>query len=131
MKLFVYGTLKRGKSAHSLMKHCEFLGETILPGYSLYRQGGLPVLVIDHVNTVTGEVYRIPEYDESPTDPHHGGKVSVVGILDQYEGYISKDNPSNLYNRVKAYTVDQEMVDVYVYNGQPSDEAEFLIDGVW
>ncbi len=119
MKLFVYGTLKSDKPAAHLMAGCDYLGETYLPDYALYRDQGLPVLVKDATSMVKGEVYKVP----SPSP--------ILERIDRYEGFISEDNENNLYDRVKAYTVDQEMVYVYIFNGPLTTWAERIEHGEW
>jgi gamma-glutamylcyclotransferase (GGCT)/AIG2-like uncharacterized protein YtfP len=43
--LFVYGTLKRGGSRHSLLKDCPFLGHALAKGFALYDLGAYPGMV--------------------------------------------------------------------------------------
>ena len=58
--LFVYGTLKRGGSRHSLLKGCPFLGRALAKGFALYDLGAYPGMVPGD-GVVRGEVYEIPE----------------------------------------------------------------------
>jgi gamma-glutamylcyclotransferase (GGCT)/AIG2-like uncharacterized protein YtfP len=58
--LFVYGTLKRGGSRHSLLKGCHFLGHALAKGFALYDLGAYPGMVPGD-EVVRGEVYAIPE----------------------------------------------------------------------
>jgi gamma-glutamylcyclotransferase (GGCT)/AIG2-like uncharacterized protein YtfP len=58
--LFVYGTLKRGGSRHSLLKGCPFLGHALAKGFALYDLGAYPGMVPGD-GVVRGEVYEIPE----------------------------------------------------------------------
>jgi gamma-glutamylcyclotransferase (GGCT)/AIG2-like uncharacterized protein YtfP len=43
--LFVYGTLKRGGSRHSLLEGCPFLGHALARGFALYDLGAYPGIV--------------------------------------------------------------------------------------
>ena len=105
MKIFCYGTLKRGRSNHYKMKSAKFLGEAFITGYQLHQ---CPAITPKKDGIVYGEVYEIDEallktldrfeghneqspqhslyrrtpmgcfmndYDKSPTDPTHGGKI--------------------------------------------------------
>lgn len=58
--VFVYGTLKKGRANHDLLKGEEYLGEYYTgPGYRLYNLG-LPYLHEDGVSEgCTGELYLI------------------------------------------------------------------------
>ncbi len=55
--LFVYGTLKRGGSRHSLLKGCPFLGHALAKGFALYDLPGM----VPGDGIVRGEVYEVPE----------------------------------------------------------------------
>ena len=63
MKLFVYGTLKRGCSNHDWMRGQTFLAEGItLPDYRLFDLGGYPGLVRAAQGegvAVSGEVWEV------------------------------------------------------------------------
>ena len=88
-KLFVYGTLKKGKGNH----------DRILSGYDikitpawtygeLYDLGWYPALTQGN-NKVYGELI---EFD----DPE------ILMKIDWLEGFRRKDSPSNFYDRVKT-----------------------------
>ena len=62
MRVFVYGTLKRGGSNHAWMRDQIFVGEAFtLPRYRLYDLGGYPGLVLDPAQglSVQGEVWEV------------------------------------------------------------------------
>lgn len=65
MKVFVYGTLRRGGRFNYLLNNSQFEGKALIFGYDLYDLGGdVPGIVAapqlsNHVNIVAGEVYSI------------------------------------------------------------------------
>ncbi len=60
MKLFVYGTLKKGAKNHFFLKDALFIGYKVLGGYSLYDiEHGFPLMFEDSGGSVYGEVYEI------------------------------------------------------------------------
>ena len=65
MLVFVYGTLKRGYSNHSLLSSSEYLGaySTATSNFSLYCNGKYPLLVrsLSADTNVHGELYRVDE----------------------------------------------------------------------
>ena len=69
MKLFVYGTLRRGERAHRLLGGAPLVahGRTE-PRFRLVDMGGYPALVEGGATAVAGEIYdvadaRVPELD--------------------------------------------------------------------
>jgi gamma-glutamylcyclotransferase (GGCT)/AIG2-like uncharacterized protein YtfP len=77
IRVFVYGTLKRGQRNHRVLAGQRFLGEaTTAPRYRLYDRGPYPCLVEDRANgvPVQGEVWvvdaetlgRLDAYEEVP-----------------------------------------------------------------
>lgn len=60
MKLFVYGTLKRGGHLSYYLDECEFLGTaTTPPVFRLFDLGYYPALVFADGYPITGEVYEV------------------------------------------------------------------------
>jgi len=58
--VFVYGTLKRGRSNHRLMRGARLLGTHVTdPRFTLIDLGGYPGAVEGGETAVHGEVYRI------------------------------------------------------------------------
>ncbi len=71
--VLVYGTLKRGCSAHGLLRPAVYMGRGVAWGYTLLAEGRYPVAVEAPAGCrVVGEVYRVP--------------ASVLARLDRYEG---------------------------------------------
>ena len=61
MKLFVYGTLKKGGSNHHFLKDCNFVRHEVLQDHAIYAPKGFsfPLLIQSKGDKVYGEVYRI------------------------------------------------------------------------
>lgn len=72
--IFVYGTLKKGKSNHNWLKQIEnkFIGDALTNDkHALYNSGyGYPFLVknIDFGHRIQGEIYEINEVDLNVLD---------------------------------------------------------------
>jgi gamma-glutamylcyclotransferase (GGCT)/AIG2-like uncharacterized protein YtfP len=112
MKLFVYGTLKQGRSNHRLMHGAKFLGKAYILGYQLHQ---CPAITPKEGGIVYGELYEV--------------ESSHVAMLDKFEGHNSHHPESSLYKRteMKAYPKHNHEIEelgvacsVYVYN-QPCD----------
>ncbi len=77
MKLFIYGTLKRGGSNHAYLAGQKFLGPArTAPGYTLYSLGDYPGMVAHATDRdgVQGEVWSV--------DAH------CLAQLDELEGLV-------------------------------------------
>lgn len=126
MKVFVYGTLKKGYHNHRLLKEAEYLGEAELKGYKIYDLPyGYPCIMKSEKNEVSvkGEVYLINDY--------------ILDRLDLLEGYRDKVNKKgNLYNRELKEVIkgDNEVIKVFVYEWGREELPERAIlckDGKW
>jgi gamma-glutamylcyclotransferase (GGCT)/AIG2-like uncharacterized protein YtfP len=95
VRLFVYGTLKRGFVREDLMAGA-ILEEraTTQCGYALHDLGDYPALVAATEGTVVGEVYSV--------DPEH------LDALDRYEGC------PELYRRESILLQDGSRAEAYV-----------------
>ena len=112
-KIFVYGTLKKGKQFNYLLNKAKFIGnaETV-ERYSLYFDG-IPYLVkSDEVSHVKGEVYELDS--------------ELLKMIDEFE-----EHP-NYYVRemVKVKLTDGEVVSVWAYffhekRGKLIDSGEY------
>lgn len=94
MKVFVYGTLKRGGVLHSNIKHCKYLGVDKIHNFAMFKLGWFPAVVptIDARECVYGEIYEVDK--------------TVLDKLDAIEG------KGVLYNRT---TVDTKYGDAMMY----------------
>lgn len=99
MKVFVYGTLKKGYGLNSLLKNAEPLGSAQVAGYKLVYSGDKQSFpfAIENVGTrIIGEVYDI------------GDDIRTRNSLDGVEG------SPNWYLRTKVMTTEGELVEMYV-----------------
>lgn len=111
MKLFVYGTLRRGERAHALLGAARFLGQAWTePRFRLVDMGGYPALVEGGSLRVLGEIYEI--------DP------AQMDALDAYE-----DCP-RLYRHAQL-TLDGHEVTTYVLVAEHARGMPELSDGDW
>jgi gamma-glutamylcyclotransferase (GGCT)/AIG2-like uncharacterized protein YtfP len=108
-KFFVYGTLKTGHGANSILQgRAEFIDEDRIEG-SLYNMGAFPGFQASGSGMVQGEVWEVTD-DKLPT------------MLDSYEGY------PHLYTRERVRTEKGYNAWVYIIN----NPSEALIEeGVW
>jgi len=64
IKIFVYGTLKRGHYNHGRCgldgAGVSFIGQEYIDGYTLYRRYNLPYAVKEKGKRIKGEVYEVP-----------------------------------------------------------------------
>lgn len=109
--VFVYGTLKKGKSAHKFLKDCEFRGDYDIAG-TMYGHGKVsyPMIKLGGDYRVHGEIYHVPE--------------DVIGILDRYEGH------PHLYKRQQLTHEDGWELWVYEYQGDVSG-MDVITSGVF
>lgn len=114
--LFVYGTLKKGFSAHRILKQAPaaFLGEAkTKPEYHLYDVGSFPGIIIDATSDggVHGELYQVPE--------------AAFKNLDRYEcvstGLFRRDE-IELEDGTKAYA--------YIFNSNVENAVK-IDEGIW
>lgn len=112
MRVFVYGTLKKGQSNNYLLEGAEFLGEyRTPPKYSLYSLGQYPAMSVKDLGVaVLGEVYQVD--------------TKTLGLLDLLEGV------PDLYKRITMSCGKYGKCHVYVMDNIPA-RARVLIRGVW
>lgn len=120
-KIFVYGTLKKGKHNHSIIKGSKLIGNGVIRGYKLYHTPyGFPAIFKcdDKNEIVVGEIYEVTE--------------EVARDVDMLEGYFSPNNPRNLYE--KMYTVDiirDIPIEVYAMNDRMLNEDFIKCNPIW
>lgn len=56
--VFVYGTLKKGRSNHSVIQAGKFISDAVLDGGLMFTTPGFPVL-FDGPNKIYGELYLV------------------------------------------------------------------------
>lgn len=73
IKVFVYGTLMRGRGNHAFyLGNQRFLGIAELEGYALYDLGSFPGIIAESAETVRGELYEIDAQCLSQLDKLEG-----------------------------------------------------------
>jgi gamma-glutamylaminecyclotransferase len=111
MKVFVYGTLRRGQTAHHLLRGARFIDTARTePEYTLLDMGTYPALVSGGETAVLGEIYEI--------------EADALAELDRYE-----DAP-RLYRRVLTPIGGHEVF-VYLLCAEPGSNWPKLPHGDW
>lgn len=121
IRVFVYGTLKKGNGLHRLIergKHEDLGRNYIETNYMLADMGAYPALCADLYEPtsryrVYGEVYAVDQ--------------ETLAALDFAEGH------PHFYTRVKVETEEPKMkVWTYVLKGRAEEYAEdWIEDGIW
>ena len=111
VRLFVYGTLKRGFPAERYLQEAQFQGTaTTAPGYALHDLGAYPGLIVAAgAGTVSGELYSV-----SPED---------LTRLDRYEGAD--------YSRERIVLSDGSVAEAYVTPASSVAGTPRIEGGVW
>lgn len=114
----VYGTLRYGGSANSLMRGAKLMGSDTVKG-SLYNMGAFPAFKRDSKQIVVVDLYKLPE---------DGGEL--LKRMDRYEGFVDGHPDESLYTRQQIITDNGIVCWVYVYCYDVHEEL--LIDsGDW
>ena len=112
MKLFVYGTLKRGYYNHkSLMKGAKYLGDAKLDGYCIFNLGSYPGIMPKPGFFVWGELFEITD--------------DMLDPLDRLEGHPT------LYKRTAVSIGNMGDAWVYVYQNKHGFSRPIIETGVW
>lgn len=114
MKVFVYGTLKRGYNNHKLLNNAEFVGEKIIPGFRLfYSHGevGFPVAQKDDSSSVKGEIYEVNDFK----------------VLDQLEGEGFMYDRIFIDNDTQMYVGNKRFWDFSGLTSCPKDENNIFV----
>lgn len=115
MRIFVYGTLKRGASNHVFLKKSKFLGEDRAPG-KLYVPKGMPrhfpYAAPAGEGWIKGEVYSV--------------NAETLERLDRLEGH------PNFYCRSAVHLESGKVASIYYINSyRELGELDLITDGVW
>jgi gamma-glutamylcyclotransferase (GGCT)/AIG2-like uncharacterized protein YtfP len=103
IKVFVYGSLKRGYPNHHILEEQKFLGNARTEkGYTLYEYG-CPVLVTEGDDYVDGELYECDE--------------QTIYYLDRLECHPT------LYTRLPVIIIGYADVQAYLWNHTLSNIA--------
>lgn len=118
MKIFVYGTLKRGKSNHDLMYGYDDVEEGYVNGYKMYTNGYYPLAVRgDENDIIFGEIFSFNKNQEN-----------ILKKLDMLEGYNNEE--TDLYKRIEVNVNTEsgtEQAYMYLYNRQVINKELLLI----
>lgn len=119
IKVFVYGTLRKGEKNDHLLQKAINLEQQCWTYGILYDTGeGYPALIPSTENKTVGELYQVTE--------------SELFLLDELEEYI-EGRPNNLYNRIiqEIYTKNSS-IPAYVYEANDESLLKIIIpDGDW
>jgi gamma-glutamylaminecyclotransferase len=119
MKLFVYGTLKRGFGNNRLLRDAKFLGNARTVQPFVLLDSGFPVMTPVGAGNmrVSGEVYEIDNIDNSKT----------LARLDALEG------EGRMYDRVKIDVVTDDLreIKVHAYIGCADAFSHFSLGLRW
>lgn len=98
VRLFVYGTLKRGGRNHGLLRGQTFLCQAITqPQYRLYDTGAYPCLVREPARglRICGELWEVseaamPALDELEGVPDLFGReaIDLIGVAGPVQAYV-------------------------------------------
>jgi gamma-glutamylaminecyclotransferase len=111
MKMFVYGTLRQGQTAHHLLAGARLIATAWTePEYTLLDMGTFPALVSGGETAVLGEIYEVD--------------ADVLATLDRYE-----DAP-HLYRRVLVAIEGHEAF-VYLLRAENGANRPKLWHGDW
>lgn len=108
MKIFVYGTLKRGFGNHRLLETSRLIGEDSIRG--LLINFGLPG-VIEGEGTVQGEVYEVD--------------ADVLARLDRLEGH------PHFYERTTTVSKSGQALSYYKYHHAAPGRVQVIQSGRW
>lgn len=110
-RLFVYGTLKRGRSNHAYMgKHgAQFVNDAVITGTLFQGPNGMLPYMVQGDGEVYGEVYEISD--------------DALLFFDQFEGH------PKWYKRIKTTTRDGE--EVWVYSHPFREDFVPVMGGKW
>ncbi len=111
-KVFVYGTLKKGKSNHRFLENAEYLGEKTLWHYALYDLGPFPCILPRYSFSVKGELYLVTDKE--------------LQLLDRLEGH-----PDMYQRQIVCVEPTQEDAFTYVWNGKLPSRTILIPNGVW
>lgn len=95
MRLFVYGTLKRGFRNACYLNDAEYLGEfSTCSDYSMYDFGGYPAVSQEGDSAIAGEVYAV--------NPEH---LAATDRLEWYPDFYQRVVIETAYGEAWMYVV--------------------------
>ncbi|TWT27012.1 gamma-glutamylcyclotransferase [Planomicrobium sp. CPCC 101110] len=119
MKMFVYGSLKKGGKYHCYLDEATLVAEYAVANGIIYDSGlGYPAAVLSEPGKITGEIYDIPD--------------ELWPALDDLEGYTGGAE-TDLFDKVTA-TVESngDTIEAIVYVAKdPKLLKTKVAGGVW
>ena len=114
MKLFIYGTIKRGQCRADVMRGQKFLGSVkLVPMYKMFNLGQFPALVkvpgLDNGPMIEGELWEVDEDCIRRLDMIEGAPSFYRRQEVQVAGNLAGQEDESLY------------VESYLYQGDISD----------
>lgn len=123
IKVFTYGSLKRGKSNHSVLKHSDFLGvaSTIDAKYTMFHNSAYPAVIETEYcpKHIGGEVFRV--------------NPKTLALLDQIEGngyYYTRNQVGVLLFGPHGEEVEKAWMYSLMHNGKYVWTSERSIDDI-
>ena len=111
-RVFIYGTLLRGETAHRRMSGARFLGEArTQQGYALVELGWYPGLVPEGERSIAGELYAV-----GPRE---------LAELDAYE-----DHPA-LFLRQQIRLADGSSAEAYLLRPEHAEARQRIAADCW
>jgi gamma-glutamylaminecyclotransferase len=109
-RIFVYGTLMRGECNHHWLKGARLLGPALTaPRFQLWSLGSYPVLCLQGLHRIHGEVYQV-----SPA------RLRDLDTLEEYPHYYLRRRIRTAYGLAWVY-----------YQRQPPRDGTPLPGGDW
>ncbi|MDN7242577.1 gamma-glutamylcyclotransferase family protein [Planococcus sp. N028] len=119
MKLFVYGSLKKGGKYDCYLEEATLIAEHAVANGVLYDSGlGYPAMVLSGAEKVIGDIYEIPD--------------ELWPALDDLEGYTGGAE-TDLFNKLTiTVEADGEQVEAIVYVAKNQKLLKTKVaSGVW
>jgi gamma-glutamylcyclotransferase (GGCT)/AIG2-like uncharacterized protein YtfP len=116
--IFVYGSLKRGKSNYPVMGDSKFLGEAKIKGFKMHSLGGFPALTRGDME-ITGEVFEVD-------NPH------VLNRIYQLEGYSGvRGSHNNWYDTDDVDTPYGKAELFFMKDESKYQDRQIVESGIW
>lgn len=112
MRVFVYGTLKRGYGNHTVMQDAEgiYITNAVIKG-TMYDLGTFPGVRLEGEGKIYGEIYYV-------------GSQEGINRLDRLEGH------PGFYKR-REIDSSAGLVNVYEINSRYIDKLPVIVGGMW
>ena len=112
LKIFVYGSLRRGFYNHRLLEKADYLRHSITRAeYRMHSLGGFPSVQPGGTTAIIGEIYDVD--------------VLTLLRLDRLEGHPT------LYRRTEITMADGERVSIYIFNEKVHHSDTAIASGDW